>query len=191
LSRTPSSDAHLNAEEVVAYLARTLAPADREGVERHLADCAECISEIVAVGRLRPRDHSSIRRLATVAAAAAALAGIALLGPGIVHNTQTDNRERGSEAQFTVIVLAPASDAIVHRVPDFAWRPVAGATAYHLSVSRSNGDSVWAMTTRDTSIRAPRALSNPGPGLYYWYIDVLLGDARSIAGSAHEFRIEP
>jgi hypothetical protein len=191
LSRTQSSDAHLETEEIVGYLAKTLAPAEREGVERHLADCAECTSEMVAVGRLRPRDHSSNRRLATIAAAAAALAGIALLGPGLVHYTPTDGRVRGSEAQATVTVLAPASGAIVHRVPDFAWRPVSGATAYHLSLSRSNGDSVWATTTRDTSIRAPKALSKAGPGLYYWYVDVLLGDARSIAGSAHEFRIAP
>lgn len=191
MSQPRSSNAHLEAEEVLGYVAGTLSSAERDHLERHLADCAECTSEIAAVGRLRPWDRPHVRRLATVAAAAAAVVGIAVLGPGLLRHTPAGGAVRGSEAQAAVTVLQPKDGAILHAAHDLVWRPVAGATAYRVSVSRPNGDSVWATTTRDTTARASDALSRAGPELYYWYVDVLLSDARSVAGSAHEFRIEP
>jgi len=193
VSQRRSSDPHLEVEEVVGYSAGTLSSSERERVERHLADCDECTSEIAAVSRLRPPVRTRTRRLAitAIAAAAAAVAGIALLGPGVLRRPPAGPPVRGGESLPAVIVLLPASGAVLHQAPDFVWRPVAGATTYRVSVSRADGDSVWATTTLDTSIHAPDALSKAGPGLYYWYVDVLLGDARSIAGSVHEFRIEP
>lgn len=190
MSEPQPSDAHFEVEELVGYAGGTLSPASRERVERHLADCEECTSEVAAAVRLRPPARAPRRRLA-VAAAAAAVVGIALLGPGLVHRTPAGPRVRGTEAQPSVAVLSPANGAVLHQPPDLTWRPVAGATAYRVTVSRADGDSVWATATRDTSVSASDALARSGPGLYYWYVDVLLGDARSIAGSAHEFQLEP
>jgi hypothetical protein len=187
----PSSDTHLEVEEIVGYTAGTLSSSARERVERHLADCTECTSEIVAVSRLHQPVRTRTRRLAIAAAAAAAvIGGIAVLGPGVLHRAPAEAPIRG-ESQPAVVVILPANSALLHQAPDFVWRPVAGATTYRISVSRADGDSVWATTTSDTSVSAPDALSRAGPGVYYWYVDVLLNDARSIAGSAYEFRIEP
>src|SRR6059036_1669416 len=43
---------HLTVEDVAAYADRGLAAAERARVEAHLAACAECRAEVVAVARL-------------------------------------------------------------------------------------------------------------------------------------------
>lgn len=191
LSQLRSSAAHLETEGVARYLAKTLSPADRETVEHHLADCAECTAELVAVSRLHRAGRAPARRIAAVAAAAAVVAGIVLLGPGIMRHPASTPQIRGAESQPVVSVVLPADGAVLPAAPDFTWRAVPGATAYRVSVSRASGDSVWATTTSDTNVRGSAHVSRAGSGLYYWYVDVLLEDARSIAGSVHEFRIEP
>ena len=191
-SRARSADAHLEVGEVVGYLAGTLTSAEREWVEFHLADCADCTSEIVSARRLHQANRAPVRRLAAVAAAAAAVAGIALLGPELVHPGPPDTLSvRGAEPRPAVTVVLPADRAVLRAAPNFTWRAVPGATAYRILVSRPDGDSVWATTTSDTTARGPEDVSRAGPGLYYWYVDVLLDDARSAAGPVHEFRIEP
>ena len=191
-SRAGSADAHLEVGEVVGYLAGTLTSAEREWVEFHLADCADCTSEIVSARRLHQANRAPVRRLAAVAAAAAAVAGIGLLGPELVHPGPAGTLSvRGAEPRPAVTVVLPADRAVLRAAPNVTWRTVPGATAYRILVSRPDGDSVWATTTSDTTIRGPEDVSRAGPGLYYWYVDVLLDDARSAAGLVHEFRIEP
>ena len=192
LSQQRSSTAHLEAGEVTRYLARTLSPAERGSVEQHLADCADCTAELVAVNRLHQTGRAPLRRVAVVAAAAAAVAGIVILGPSLVPSRPADIPQiRGAEAQPAVSIVLPADGAVLNAAADFTWRSVPGATAYRVSVTRASGDSVWATTTSDTSVRASAHVSQAGSGLYYWYVDVLLEDARSVAGPVHEFRIEP
>ena len=121
-----------------------------------------------------------------------AVAGIALLGPELVHRGPAGTLPvRGAEPRPAVTVVLPADRAVLGAAPNFTWRAVPGATAYRILVSRPDGDSVWATTTSDTTVRGPEDVSRAGPGLYYWYVDVLFDDARSAAGLAHEFRIEP
>jgi len=184
--------AHLEVEEVVRYLAGTLSPSDRERVELHLSDCADCTSELVAVGRLRQADRAPMRRLAAVAAAAAVVAGVALLGPALWHRGPSDaSRVRGTDDQAGIRIVAPTDGAILRGPANFTWHAISGATTYRISVSRADGDTVCATTSRDTTAPASLDVSRAEPGLYYWYVDVLLGDGRSIGGTVHEFQIAP
>src|SRR5262245_26175817 len=120
-------DAHLEVEEVVAYVAKTLSSSKREQVERHLADCAECTSEIAAVSGLHPPVLTRTPRWAIAAAAAAAVGAMALLGPGLLQRAQKDTPVRGGEGQPTVTILLPGSGAVLRQAPNLVWRPVAGA----------------------------------------------------------------
>jgi hypothetical protein len=185
----PTGD-HLQVDEVTGYLAGTLSPTMRDRVGRHLADCEECTAEIVAVHRLRRRDRTPVRWVAA-AAAAAAVAGLVLFGPGLVHRPlSSEPLVRGSEPSV-VSAISPADGAELSGAADFAWHGTPGATAYRISVSRVDGDSVWAATTRDTTLRVSPDLLRAGPGRYYWYVDVLLDDGRSVTGPVHEFRLSP
>jgi len=133
-----------------------------------------------------------MRRLAAVAAAAAVVAGVALLGPALRHRGPSDASPiRGTDDEAGIRIVAPTDGAILHGRADFTWHAVPGATTYRISVSRADGDSVWATTSGDTIVPASIEVSRAGPGLYYWYVDVLLGDGRSIGGTVHEFQIGP
>jgi hypothetical protein len=187
---TPS-DAHLEVEQVVGYLENTLTAAERRQVQAHLADCGECAAELVDVSRLRRPSRPASTWLATAAAAAAVIA-VVLLGPRLAHRTSAvpEPPVRGTPG-VTVSVVAPAEGEDISGTPAFTWRAVPGARAYRVTVSRADGDSVWAATVRDTTARAPASVALGGSDPYYWYVDVLLADGRSIGGIAHEFRVRP
>jgi anti-sigma factor RsiW len=189
MTQPSSSDAHLEVDQVAGYLASSLSPTQRAGVQAHLAECAECRAELVEVNRLRRPNRARTRWVIPAAAAAAAFA-LVLMGPRLAREeTSSPPPVRGGEGGPVVSVVAPADGAELAGLPTFTWRGVTGATAYRLSVSRADGDSVWAVTVRDTSARAPESARPAAPDTYYWYVDVLLADGRSVAGTAHEFRI--
>jgi anti-sigma factor RsiW len=182
---------HLEVEQVVAYLENRLPAPERRRVQAHLADCAECASELVEVSRLRRPPRPMMRWLGPAAVAAAVVA-VALVGPWHLRQATgpTVPPVRGGGG-VTVDAVAPAEGAVVSGAPKFTWRSMPGATSYRITVSRADGDSVWTATVTDTTARAPTTSAFDGSTSYYWYVDVLLADGRSIAGTAHEFRVRP
>ena len=64
---------HLTVDDVAAYVDRGLAAPERARVEEHLAACAACRAEVVAVTRLS-RTLAARRRWAVMAPLAAAAA---------------------------------------------------------------------------------------------------------------------
>jgi anti-sigma factor RsiW len=182
---------HLQIDEVAGYLAGTLPPPMRERVARHLADCEECTAEIVAVHRLR-RPVRTPARWVAAAAAAAAIAGLVLLGPQLMRRPASgEPLVRGTEPSVMAAAVRPADGAELHLADAFAWPGISGAAEYRVLVSRLDGDSVWAATTRDTTLRVAPDLIRAGPGRYYWYVDALLEDGRSVTGPVHEFQLNP
>ena len=182
---------HLQVDDVAGYLAGSLPPTMHERVARHLAGCEECTAEIVAVHRLR-RPVRTPARWVAAAAAAAAIAGLVLLGPQLMHRSAAgEPLVRGTEPSVVAAAVRPADGAELRRADAFAWRGISGAAEYRVLVSRPDGDSVWAATTRDTTLRVSPDLMRAGPGRYYWYVDVLLEDGRSVTGPVHEFQLNP
>lgn len=179
---------HLDPHEVTGYLEAALSTPDRGRVEAHLADCEECAAELVAVGRLRGRTRAPTRWLGAAAAAAAVVA-VVLLGPRVTRKPgETPSPVRGDSVSALRLV-APSDGADLAGAPVFAWRSVPGAAAYRIMVSRADGDSVWAATTRDTTARPPQEALAAQAEPYYWYVDALLADGRSVSGTPHRFRL--
>jgi anti-sigma factor RsiW len=192
MANTLPGEQHLESWEVSGYLSGCLPAEGRARVERHLVECEACDTEMVAVARLARPVRSRVRWLALGTAAAAAVAGVLLVGPVLVRRSgPTQVPERGVEAPLSVRVVLPAERAELRGAPEFVWRNVSGATAYRISVTRADGDSVWALTTRDTTAAVPAGATPAGTGPYYWVVDALLGDGRSVAGTMREFRIQP
>ena len=187
----PVTGAHLDPHEVTAYLGGGLAPAEKGRLEAHLADCDECAEELVAVARLGSARPARPRWLGIAAAAAAAVIALALVGPRVVRDAPDTVPPVRGDTSATLALAAPADGAELDRPPLFAWHPVPGAAAYRISVTLADGDSVWAATTSDTTARAPEALLPPRPDGYYWYVDVLLADGRSLGGTPRRFRLLP
>jgi anti-sigma factor RsiW len=183
----------LDPHDVTAYIQGGLEPAARTRVEAHLSDCDECATEVAEVSRLWRPASPRVRWLgpATAAAAAAAIIAVALIGPRARQEAREAVPPVRGDTAAAVEVLAPRDGAAPTATPVFVWRPVPGAAAYRVSVSLADGDSVWAFTTRDTSARPPDSLLARDVEVYYWYVDALLSDGRSVAGTAHQFRLGP
>ena len=186
-----SPQTHAEPHEVTAYLEATLSPADRARFEAHLADCEPCAAELVEVMRLQRGSRSS--RTGWIGLAAAAAIAVVLLAPRLAHEPSvTTSPVRGdSLPAATLVLVTPSDGAELREPPLLAWRPVMGAAAYRVLVSRADGDSVWAETTRDTTAAPPAAALVPSPEPYYWYVDALLADGRSVGGPPHRFRLGP
>jgi anti-sigma factor RsiW len=185
-------ETHVDPAEVAGYLAGTLAPEARARVESHLADCEDCAAELVAVDRLR-RAPAGVRWAPWLGLAAAAAIAAVVLAPRA-------DRERGpavppvrgdSLPSATLSLVGPADGAELREPPVLVWRPVAGAATYRVVLSRSDGDSVWSATTGDTTATPPGESLLPSPEPYYWYVDALLADGRSVGGTPHSFRLGP
>jgi anti-sigma factor RsiW len=186
-----SPRAHVEPHEVTAYLDGTLSPAERGRFETHLAECEVCAAELVEVMRLQRRSRSP--RTGWIGLAAAAAIAVVVLGPRVARESVVAPPPvRGDSLPGAALVLvAPADGAELDEPPVLAWRPVAGVAAYRVQVSRADGDSVWAQTTRDTTATPPAAALDPSAEPYYWYVDALLADGRSVGGTPHRFRLAP
>jgi hypothetical protein len=190
MTHTPPS-VHVDPHDIVGYIEATLPSAERARVEAHLSVCDDCTSELAAVSRLRRPARRPILHIGLAAAAAAVIA-LVLLTPRVQRPPADEPPVRGDEAAATAAtVVTPADGAILEAAPVFAWRSLTGATAYRISVSRADGDSVWAATVRDTVVAIPAGVLRAGTDPYYWYVDVLLSDGRSLAGKPRQFRLGP
>jgi anti-sigma factor RsiW len=183
----------LDPHDVTAYIQGAIDPPTRVRIEAHLSDCDECATEVAEVSRLWRPAPPRVRWLgpATAAAAAAAVIAVVLVGPRARQEARDAVPAVRGDSAAAVEVLAPGDGTALAETPMFAWRPVPGAAAYRVSVSLADGDSVWAVTTRDTTARPPDSVLSRQVEAYYWYVDALLSDGRSVAGTAHRFRLGP
>ena len=184
---------HLENGRLAAYLDKRLPADERAEVEAHLADCAECRAEVVAVGRLR---RSLTRRspwvIAAPVAAAAVLVFVLLGRPSPpAAGTGPVVRDGGEPAPVIAVVAPAAATTVAGESLSFVWRPVPSAMSYRIVLSDSSGGLIWSGASSDTSARPPAAVVLTPGGLYYWYVDALLADGRSVTSGAREFRATP
>ena len=178
---------HLQSGEVASYLDRGLPPTERERVEAHLVDCAECRREVIEVSRLRHTPASRRRWLVFAPAAAAAAILIAVLarpadtpGPGPVLRGGG-----GGELGLTVSLVAPTDNGTVEgRGVTFTWRSAGDGASYRLTVADERGDVVWSGASADTTTQLPDSVTLRAGRAYFWYVDALLPDGRSLTSGA-------
>ena len=189
------SGPHLPAWRVTAYLAGSVDAAGRAEVEAHLADCEECRTEIIEVARLARERKRFPWQVVMPLAAAAGVVGILLLGPSrsqtaadghpVVRSPDT----MGSVAGIVVVTPGPRV------TPDegfvLAWHQVRDASVYRVTVSDERGDSVWTGSTPDTTVVLPAGTILQSNRPYFWYVDALLRDGRSVTSGLQEFRAGP
>ncbi len=184
------ADRHLESGEVASYLDRVLAPAEQARVETHLADCAECRSELIAVSRLRRTRSRS--RWWTVGPAVAAAAVVLFVvtrsvsppGPGPVL------RDGGEPPALTVGLITPADSAVTPgRLLRFTWRSAGAGASYRLTLSDERGDVAWSVTSADTTGRPTSGVHLSTGRPYFWYVDALLPDGRSVTSGVRRFTL--
>ena len=183
---------HLESSEVAAYLDRALARADRGRVEAHLADCDECRREVIEVSRLRHTSASRRRWLFFApAAAAAAILIIVFARPADTPGPGPLLRDGGEEPVLTVSLVTPTDSATVEgRAVVFTWRSAGSGVSYRVTLTDQRGDVVWSGAASDTTARVPGSQLREGRP-YFWYVDALLPDGRSVTSGVRRFTARP
>jgi anti-sigma factor RsiW len=184
---------HLENGLAAAYVDGRLAAAELARVEAHLAECAECRQEVVAVRRLL---RSRARRWTWPAIAGVGIAATLLFvlwRPGEQGGPERPPfRGGGSDGRDVPVVVTPAPNATIAADSiGFAWRGAAAALSYRLTLTDERGDVVWSTQTTDTTVMLPSSVGLARGRAYYWYVDALLPDARSTTTGVREFRVGP
>lgn len=189
-------DGPLRPEDVAAYLDGRLSGEELERVESVLAESPEARRELVEASRLLatlPVRRSSLRRpmLVAGAAAAAVLALVAI--PTILQDRGTERvsaeRPARSDDVTGIRKVLPEDGAEVGPTGvRFLWGTVLGAT-YHLTITDTQGRTIWQTSTADTTLILPETVPLLGPTSYYWNVDALAPDGSSTTTGIHELRV--
>jgi hypothetical protein len=186
---------HPASEEIAAYLSDALTPPDRAKLEAHLADCRSCRHEVTAARRLLRVPASRNRlRWAVPAVAAAALAGIVFVSSSPdtpFGQGELVRGEQGTEAPM-IQALSPANGATVDRgAVVFVWRHQVGNPLYRLTLTDGSARVVWTMETSDTTLTLPADVSLAPGRTYFWLVDALGADGRSLTTGNQRFTTAP
>jgi hypothetical protein len=188
---------HPSAEDIAAYLSGRLAPASSEALERHLVECAEC-RQVVTSARRVLRTHRAPKRLVwMVPSSAAAILLIAILirVPASTVGDEplrSDSGAAGSESALTIAVVAPRDGEVVQGRPIvFVWRAQNGGPLYRLSLTEASGRQMWSGETTDTTLSMPAEVPVVRGQTYFWSVDALGADGRSLTTRSKRFSIAP
>jgi hypothetical protein len=187
---------HLSSEELGAFLANALTDRERDAVEKHLIACTECRSDLVeaqrAVFSAPSGEHSSRRRWITVAGLAAAAVLVIAVWPRKDTTRNPDRIERNSAvtsvAVPAVTIVSPSANGEVNEAtPAFTWNRDDGSS-YRITVTDEGGRPLWTESTNDTTIALPATTQLARGARFFWYVDALRPDGRSITSGINAFR---
>ena len=182
---------HLSSEELSAYLSNTMNTVERENVERHLVSCTECRAELIegqrAIAHIPDRKRVSRRWYGIAGLAAAAAILVAVWPHGEATLTPAAERNNTSGSGGSVTIVSPAPDARLDAsTRSFTWRRDDGSS-YKITVTDETGRSVWSQITTDTTIALPNTVQLARDGRYFWYVDALRPDGRSVTSGINSF----
>jgi anti-sigma factor RsiW len=180
---------HLSPGAVAGYLDDDLPGEEQRQVELHLAACAECRAELAEIRRLQlGRRRHWVMVLVAAAAAAAVLLAIALPRQA---GSPSDIRA-GPTAESPLAIVSPVPSAEIAPGPiAFTWRSAGAGASYTFTLQEANGRVVWTSRVADTVAVLPDSVAL-SPGLtWFWFVDALLPDGRSLSTGVRRLRTRP
>jgi anti-sigma factor RsiW len=182
-------EGHLSAEDVAAYVDRGLAALARAGVEEHLAACAECRAEVVAVARLARGLPVPRRWTVLVPLAAAAAVLVLYFAPWQRSPEQAGSVLREPAVTTTVAPRPVAPLGAVAALPALLWTSVPHADRYRVTVFDSNGSVVWETQVADTVALLPHVIALRAGVPYFWKVAARTGWDRWVASDLTSFTL--
>lgn len=177
---------HLTDDQLLAYLERTTDEVGRGRADAHLAGCERCRAELLAVTRVRRATRQ--RRWVTLVlpAAAAAVFVLFFLSPS-VPDAGRSTALRSAAAGSAFRVIAPADGDTVGPGPiTFVWNAAEENARYRFTLTNTAGDDVVTADGVDTTYTLRDTVILEAGQPYFWYVDVLFADGRSVAADARE-----
>jgi len=183
---------HLSSEELGAYLSNTMSETERPAVERHLVACADCRADLIETQRataITPDKNRSWQgRLYALGLAAAAVIAFAVwprrdvkIGPEPVERNR-------AVSDAAVAIVSPRQDGELNLERTFAWRRNDDAS-YNITVTDASGRTLWSQSTADTTAALPSSVPLSRGQQYFWYVDALRSDGRSVTSGVNGFHV--
>jgi hypothetical protein len=192
MAEAESATGHITDDQLAGYLDRSLSSGAREQVEGHLADCAECRAEVLATARLLRSKKS--RKQWYVGSSLVAAAAVVLLVVANPFSTSTPGEAalRGplDPGNQLISAVGPEDDATIGRDGlTFVWSAIEPDARYHITLTNARGDDLWRDETTDTSMTVPASVNLVPGESYFWYVDALLLDGRSVTSGTRRFEL--
>ena len=190
MTDSASAPNHLTDSEMALYLDRRLSLEERDRIENHLGNCAECRSHVLAARQaLRSARRSRVATVGGVLAAATVI--FILITRAAPHSDQPASQLRAVASDNAALVAyGPIGDAKRGGLR-FVWGPAAGAVSYRLTVTTVDGVQVWSRSGIDTlASLPPTVVLRPGEK-YLWVADAILNDGSARSTGLREFSLVP
>lgn len=159
-----------------------------------MASCGLCRQEIVDLQALlaqSPTTRSPRRIFYPLAAAAAVMLAIGIPAARnawfLTSPTSVDRTGTGPSARLTAIT--PAADATLDGEPTFSWHAADAGSRFKLTLVDEQGATLWSVDTGDTVVALPREIALVSGRTYFWYVDALGADGRSMTSGAQRFTV--
>jgi hypothetical protein len=194
--RVVTTDRHLSAADIAAFIDRSLPLEERADAEIHLSGCDRCREELASCARLTSSAPATPERRATwrlAGLAAAAVIIAVVLRPSALRNDHGAALERASiNAGSRMTTVSPTADRVVARTElRFVWRRDDRSSGYRVIVTDSIGAPVWTEDVVDTSA-APPVSARLIPGTrYFWRVEALHADGSATQSDETPFRVRP
>lgn len=185
---------HPTAEDVAAYLSGGLTPGDQAALEGHLAECRACRQQVTLARRLLRQRPAPNRLVWLVPAAAAAILAVVVVTrvPSPTSVGDEPLRADSGEAAVSIPIVAPRDGATLGPGPVvFSWQSQVGKPLYQFTLTDGGGRAIWTGATSDTVLTLPASVSLDHGRTYYWTVDALSADGRSLTTRNHRFSIAP
>jgi hypothetical protein len=73
--------------------------------------------------------------------------------------------------------------------PTFAWHAGDAGSRFKLTLVDEQGATLWSVDTGDTVVTPPHDVFLAPGRTYFWYVDALGADGRSMTSGAHRFTV--
>ena len=184
---------HLSSEELGAYLSNTMSETERPAVERHLVNCADCRADLIETQRATSTAPATKRswqgRFYALGIAAAAVIAFAVWprGDSKVESGPVE-RNRTVAPNTAVVIVSPQQDGVFSAQRTFVWRRNDDAS-YNITLTDASGRTLWSQSTADTTAALPSAVVLSRGQQYFWYVDALKSDGRSVTSGINSFHV--
>jgi anti-sigma factor RsiW len=183
---------HMNDLELSAYLDGRVPAAERERMEAHMAECAECRRQVVASRRLIRAAKRPGRNVIVVGMLVAASVAVLMVTP-IVRDREPDGTTPLRDAGGTPVMVAygPIGETAAAKLLRFSWAPAADATIYRFTLAAAGGTPIWNASVNDTTVALPDSVKLRSGTAYVWVVDALLGTGVTRSTGLREFQLSP
>jgi len=180
---------HLSTEALAGYIDGALSSEERRKAELHLSSCAECREDVWEIRRLQLRRRPRWPMVLLPAAAAAAV----LLVIGLPRQTTTPSEVRsGPDLEQRIGIVSPTPSAeIAPGLVTFIWRSAGGGASYVITLQESDGRVAWTSSIADTLAVLPDSVPLSAGRTWFWFVDAMLPDGRSLSTGVQRLRTRP